>query len=340
MPFVGMSPNVRHASDIPVEIPVIRDGSGESAAEKSTIESRKPCVPDQRKPTSKGTQQSRQPLQTHDHRKSNLRTSPVKQVLPTNEMDASDEEEDGNFPFYSGVSQNIFGGGFPFAQRASQSRPRASGMRPNRASPQRSSEAKFTNIPAEKESQRHASAARKSATSESPQNCKSETVPVIMEQADDDSFNCAEPEQPLETKQIPSSMEQLDSIKNEMDAIGDRVEKFSGQKTDKEYIYLDETMTTLLLKLDMVESGGVEEIRNRRRQLVRLIQDYVQKLEQKVGILPSDEDTFSLVNMESSEVVDGDDSNDEFSDALDIQDEDHTSEVTSFQHQNQSSSES
>lgn len=340
MPFVGMSPNVRRARKIPVEIPVIHDGSGESAAEKSATEPKKPRMPNQGRPTSSGTQESRQPLQKHDQRKSNLRTSPVEQV-PTNEMDASDEDEDGNFPFYSGMPQNIFGAGFPFAQqRASRSRPRASGMRPNGTLPQRSNAAEFTNIPAEKQSPQHTSSARKSATSESTESCKSQTVPVVAEQADDDLLNIAEPQQPQETKQIPSSMEQLDSIKSEMDAVGDRVEKFSGEKTDKEYIYLDETMTTLLLKLDMVESGGVEEIRDRRRQLVRLIQEYVRKLEQKVGIFPSDEETLSTVSMESTEVVDGEDSDGEFADALDVQDEGHTSEVTSFQHQNQSSSES
>lgn len=342
MPFVGMSPNVRHASRIPVEIPVIRDGSGESAAENSATESKKPRIPNQGKPTNSGTQESHQPLPKHDQRKGNLRTSPVKQV-PVNEMDASDEDEDGNFPFYSGKPQNIFGGaGFPFSQQASRSRPRASGLRHNGTLPQRSNEAKFTNIPAEKQSPRHrpTSAASKSATSESTRSCKSQTIPVVAEQADDDLLNSAEPQQSQETKQIPSSMEQLDGIKSEMDAVGDRVEKFSGEKTDKEYIYLDETMTTLLLKLDMVESGGVEEIRDRRRQLVRLIQEYARKLEQKVGICPSDEEALFTVNMESSEAVDGDVSDDEFADALDIQDEGRTSELTSFQHQNQSSSES
>ena len=76
-------------------------------------------------------------------------------------------------------------------------------------------------------------------------------------------------------------MEQLEAITKEAEELQQKVNAFSGSKTDKEYIYMDEMLTRLLIKLDNIDSEGKEEIRNARRKAVKSVQASLDLLELK-----------------------------------------------------------
>ncbi|KAI5652103.1 hypothetical protein NE865_00441 [Phthorimaea operculella] len=59
------------------------------------------------------------------------------------------------------------------------------------------------------------------------------------------------------------------------------VEKFTGTKKDKRYIYLDEMLTRNLIKLDNIETEGKENIRNARKEAIKCIQKCIAVLEAK-----------------------------------------------------------
>jgi len=61
------------------------------------------------------------------------------------------------------------------------------------------------------------------------------------------------------------------------------VEQFSGaDKSSKEYRYLEEMLTRLLLKLDSVDTAGFERIRTMRKDAIVSIQAILDQLELKV----------------------------------------------------------
>lgn len=73
----------------------------------------------------------------------------------------------------------------------------------------------------------------------------------------------------------------MQSILREAEETQAKVNAFNGCKTDKEYIYLEEMLTRLLIKLDNIESEGKDEIRNVRRQAVKTVQSSIDQLELK-----------------------------------------------------------
>ena len=61
-----------------------------------------------------------------------------------------------------------------------------------------------------------------------------------------------------------------------------RVQNFSGVKTDKEYLCLEELLLRCILSLDLVETEGRNEVRSARRAAVKEIQSIIDELEAKV----------------------------------------------------------
>ncbi|XP_065362321.1 BAG domain-containing protein Samui isoform X2 [Calliphora vicina] len=106
---------------------------------------------------------------------------------------------------------------------------------------------------------------------------------------------------PLNTQQQPSSQQQqqqsgglppqtphtVDTINKIQDIQRDvlelmsYVEKFSGTRADKEYVYLDEMLTRNLLKLDNIDTNGKESIRLARKEAIKCIQASINVLEAK-----------------------------------------------------------
>ena len=51
---------------------------------------------------------------------------------------------------------------------------------------------------------------------------------------------------------------------------------------DKEYLYLDEKLTRLILELDKVQTDGLENVKSARRSAIQRIQTLLNTLESKV----------------------------------------------------------
>ncbi|KAI5727520.1 hypothetical protein M8J77_003280 [Diaphorina citri] len=93
---------------------------------------------------------------------------------------------------------------------------------------------------------------------------------------------------PKKMSRPKTSLEIIQEVQSEVDKLKEEIEKYKGtSRSDKEYIYLDEMLTRELLKLDNVDSGGVEEIRNLRRTTIKNIQATIASLEAKVPSTPA-----------------------------------------------------
>lgn len=83
-------------------------------------------------------------------------------------------------------------------------------------------------------------------------------------------------------KKKPSTpMEQIEEVINNVKEYSVRVNQFQGTKKDKEYKLLEEMLTRNLLKLDCVEAGCDDNVRQKRKQTVKDIQAYLDQLELK-----------------------------------------------------------
>ena len=76
-------------------------------------------------------------------------------------------------------------------------------------------------------------------------------------------------------------LEMIEEILGGCKELEDRVMNFSGTKKDKEYKFLEEMLTRSILKLDGIESGADDNIRQSRKKAVREIQSFLDQLELK-----------------------------------------------------------
>lgn len=96
--------------------------------------------------------------------------------------------------------------------------------------------------------------------------------------------NVCEPT-PVKTNQINSAeyaLNQISKVKNEMVELKKQIEEFSGSFQDKQYRYLDEMLTQCMLKLDNIDTGGLDEIRKARKIAINEVQTYISLLESKI----------------------------------------------------------
>ncbi|XP_041361358.1 GATA zinc finger domain-containing protein 10-like [Gigantopelta aegis] len=73
----------------------------------------------------------------------------------------------------------------------------------------------------------------------------------------------------------------IEGVVNTVRDLEAKVNVFNGLKVDKEYKYLEEMLTRCLIQLDAVEAGDHEQIRQARKQAVRMIQTALDLLELK-----------------------------------------------------------
>lgn len=94
----------------------------------------------------------------------------------------------------------------------------------------------------------------------------------------------------------------INGVLNEVKALEDQVNNFNGKGKDKQYRYLEEMLTRTLLKLDSVQAGHHEKVRQARKQAVRLIQSALDFLELKAHAAASKplEDAMSLQDANES----------------------------------------
>lgn len=81
---------------------------------------------------------------------------------------------------------------------------------------------------------------------------------------------------------IALSRKKIEGVLEKLKGYHADVEKFTGTNKDKQYRYLDEMLTRLMLELDDVETMGNEEVRQFRKAAVRKVQASVDLLEAKV----------------------------------------------------------
>nr|CAH7721384.1 unnamed protein product [Callosobruchus chinensis] len=93
----------------------------------------------------------------------------------------------------------------------------------------------------------------------------------------------AQQEQQKPKQQQLGPIEQIQCIQKDVSDLMRQVEVFAGKPKDKQYLYLDEMLTRNMLKLDNIETGGVEGIRNARRECIRCIEKAIGVLESKAA---------------------------------------------------------
>ncbi|CAL8123027.1 unnamed protein product [Orchesella dallaii] len=102
---------------------------------------------------------------------------------------------------------------------------------------------------------------------------------------------------------------QVNSVFDEVRELEKLVEEFEGNsREDRDYLILDEFLTRCLIKLDVVESEGRDDVRTHRKDCIRYIQSCISKLEKKVPLPPQpdeegdSEQTMETATVENSEV--------------------------------------
>jgi len=78
-------------------------------------------------------------------------------------------------------------------------------------------------------------------------------------------------------------MDAIEQIAAKANELKSTVEQFIGNKSDKQYIYLEEMLTQLLIKLDKIDSDGQDNIRTMRKNAVRTVQMTIDQLELKAA---------------------------------------------------------
>ncbi|ESO85296.1 hypothetical protein LOTGIDRAFT_77951, partial [Lottia gigantea] len=92
------------------------------------------------------------------------------------------------------------------------------------------------------------------------------------------------PKQPPKPKSAEErANETIDAVTEEVRDLEAKVNAFAGKSKDKEYKFLEEMLTRELIKLDGVEAEGHDDIRMRRKQTVRYIQQTIDMLELKAS---------------------------------------------------------
>jgi len=81
----------------------------------------------------------------------------------------------------------------------------------------------------------------------------------------------------------------LDKIKDDVEMLMEKIEKFDGSKTDKEYLYLDEMLTRHLISLDGIDPEGQLEIRQLRKESIKSVNRCLSLLDRKVSELTGGE---------------------------------------------------
>ncbi|XP_074596524.1 uncharacterized protein LOC141851665 isoform X2 [Brevipalpus obovatus] len=86
---------------------------------------------------------------------------------------------------------------------------------------------------------------------------------------------------PSKERQPKDALQSIREIDSEVMKLESQVEKFVGDKHDKQFKYLDEMLTRCMIKLDSIESGGRDEIRQARKAALVRIEKCLASLESK-----------------------------------------------------------
>uniref|UniRef100_A0A1E1X9C7 Putative bag family molecular chaperone regulator 3 n=1 Tax=Amblyomma aureolatum TaxID=187763 RepID=A0A1E1X9C7_9ACAR len=106
----------------------------------------------------------------------------------------------------------------------------------------------------------------------------------------------SEPPPQQQQKQQTSAEEHIRRISLELADLRQQVLNFNGKPGDKQYKFLDEMLTRLMIKLDSIDPAGNDDIRKLRKAMVKEVQTVINLLEGKPP-------TYALVEVVPQEVV-------------------------------------
>uniref|UniRef100_L7M197 Putative starvin n=1 Tax=Rhipicephalus pulchellus TaxID=72859 RepID=L7M197_RHIPC len=89
------------------------------------------------------------------------------------------------------------------------------------------------------------------------------------------------PPQQQEASKQSTAEEQIRRISLELADLRQQVINFSGKPGDKQYKFLDEMLTRLMIKLDAVDPAGRDDVRQLRKSMVKEVQSVINLLEGK-----------------------------------------------------------
>jgi len=84
-----------------------------------------------------------------------------------------------------------------------------------------------------------------------------------------------------ETMKEKEPLEIIQTVLEELEQLKERVSKFEGLQSEDEYRFLDEMLTRILIKLDNIDTNGVEEVKTARRATILQVQETADQLEAK-----------------------------------------------------------
>ncbi|XP_055339812.1 uncharacterized protein LOC129589232 isoform X2 [Paramacrobiotus metropolitanus] len=115
-------------------------------------------------------------------------------------------------------------------------------------------------------------------------NAKVHRVPIVVKPLETPRSASAPPK-PTETTPPPppvkNPLDRIQEIISEVQKLEARVNQFTGTRDDHEYRLLDELLTQAVLKLDVVTTEGLDEVRNARKKAVKRVHDAIHLLETK-----------------------------------------------------------
>ncbi|KAJ8916105.1 hypothetical protein NQ315_004472 [Exocentrus adspersus] len=112
------------------------------------------------------------------------------------------------------------------------------------------------------------------------------------------------PPKPAPQQQKPKTpIDQIQEIQKDVLKLMGQVERFTGQPKDKQYLYLDEMLTRNLLKLDNIDTQGLESIRSARKEAIKCIEKAISVLEAKAAANVSTPKPEEKMDVEDKSVV-------------------------------------
>jgi len=88
-----------------------------------------------------------------------------------------------------------------------------------------------------------------------------------------------EPEKQAPMTEHERNLAKIKDVNKDLQSLTSCIEAFKGKSSDKEFLYLDEMLTRLMIRLDDVTG---EEVRAVRKETIKEIQKYISLLESKI----------------------------------------------------------
>lgn len=119
-----------------------------------------------------------------------------------------------------------------------------------------------------------------------PQNCDQQrgelsAAEQVSPASEQSSVAENAPAEELSSEQVEEKLAAVARVKDQLDELHLRIESFSDLKGSKERVFLEESLMSLMLQLDAIETAGSAQVRAARRATVKAIQALLDRLETK-----------------------------------------------------------